>query len=140
MEVDEEIFNPSDVSVPINERMKNNELFQAVNLAEGIYVPLITYIRNIGCPVRLPENHRRLLKSIYNYLTLLCFNNLPAKHTLMHFIPYILPHLKKKVGADSFIYEITRNNKILVNNEPLISLIIDGALDACISLELSFNL
>ena len=134
MEVDEEIFNPNDVYVPINERIKNNDLFQAVNLAEGIYVPLIEYIKNIGCPARLPENHRRLLKFIYNYLTLLCFNNLPAKHTLMHFIPYILPHLKKNVGADSFIYEITRNNKILVNNEPLISLIIDGALDACISL------
>lgn len=35
----------------------------------------------------------------------------------MKYIPVILPHLKKKVGADSFIYEITRNNKILINNE-----------------------
>ena len=48
MWVDEEIFNPNEIYVPINERMKNNELFQAVNLAEGIYKPLIEYIKLIG--------------------------------------------------------------------------------------------
>jgi hypothetical protein len=40
-----------------------------------------------------------------------------------------------KVGADNFLYEVCVNNKLLVNNEGLVSKIIDGALDACIKLD-----
>jgi len=52
----------------------------------------------------------------------------------MKYIPDILPHLSLKVGADNFLYEVCVNNKLLVNNEGLVSQIIDGALDACIKL------
>ena len=57
-----------------------------------------------------------------------------AKHILMRFIPDILKHLNKKVGASSFIYEVCINNKLLVNNEQLVNTILEGALSACISL------
>lgn len=67
-------------------------------------------------------------------MTLLCFNNMKAKHILMRFIPDILKHLNKKVGASSFIYEVCINNKLLVNNEQLVNTILEGALSACISL------
>jgi len=52
----------------------------------------------------------------------------------MKYIPDVLPHLSLKVGADNFLYEVCVNNKLLVNNEALVSQIIDGALDACIKL------
>lgn len=53
----------------------------------------------------------------------------------MKYIPDILPHLSLKVGADNFLYEVCVNNKLLVNNEGLVTQIIDGALDACIKLD-----
>lgn len=84
-------------------------------MAEGIYIPLINYIKLIG-DSQIGEIHRRLLFSIYQYLTLLCFNNMKAKHILMRYIPDVLKHLNKKVGAASFIYEVCINNKLLVNN------------------------
>jgi hypothetical protein len=34
----------------------------------------------------------------------------------MQYIPDILPHLSKKVGASNFLYEVCINNKLLVNN------------------------
>ncbi len=46
----------------------------------------------------------------------------------MHYIPDVLPHLSKKVGAANFIYEVSINNKLLVNNQELVVKIIDGAL------------
>lgn len=72
-------------------------------MAEGIYIPLLNYIKLVGNNI-LTEPHRRLLFSIYQYLTLLCFNNMKAKHILMKYIPDILLHLNKKVGAASFLY------------------------------------
>jgi hypothetical protein len=78
-----------------------------------------------------------VLFGIYNYLALLCFNNLEAKQILMHYIPDFLPHLSLKVGASNLLYEVCVNNKLLVNNEGLIAEIIDGALDACIQLDAS---
>jgi len=84
-------------------------------MAEGIYIPLINYIQLVGDNIPT-EPHRRLLFSIYQYLTLLCFNNMKAKHILMRYIPDILKHLNKKVGAASFLYEVCINNKLLVNN------------------------
>lgn len=87
---------------------------------------------------RIEKNHRKLLLSIYQYLTLLCFNNLEAKQILMPYIPYILPHLKEKVGAASFLYEVTRNNKLLVSNEELVNLIIESAVDSCSKLEQTY--
>lgn len=57
-----------------------------------------------------------------------------AKHILMKYIPDILKHLNKKVGAASFLYEVCINNKLLVNNEELVGTILDGALKACTSL------
>lgn len=117
----------------MTEREKNNELFQAVNLAEGIYIPLIKYLQIMSTEENIPQNHRQLLCSIFQYLTLLCFSNLEAKQTLMEYIPGILPFLKKKVGAAAFICEICKNNKLLVNNEEIVELIIDAALDSCMS-------
>ena len=51
----------------------------------------------------------------------------------MHFIPDILNHLDKKVGATNFLYEVCVNNKLLVSNEEMVALIIDKALEACMS-------
>lgn len=59
-----------------------------------------------------------------------------AKQCLMHYIPDILPHLKKKVCADSFLFEVTRNNKLLVSNEEMVTKIIDAVLDSCLALDL----
>lgn len=115
MSVDDDVFSTDQVYNFINEKEKNNKLFQSLNLAEGIYKPLIKYIKIKG-DKPLKDNHRKLLLSIYQYLTLLCFNNLEAKQILMHYIPYVLPHLEKKVGAANFLYEVCRNNKILVSN------------------------
>lgn len=135
MHVDPMAFHEEHVYNYMNEREKNNELFQAVNLAEGIYIPLIKYLQIMKNEDILPENHRQLLCSIFQYLTLLCFSNLEAKQTLMEYIPDILPFLKKKVGAAAFICEICKNNKLLVNNEELVELIIDVSLDSCMSFE-----
>lgn len=48
MEVNEEIFSKSKVYSYMNEKEKNNKLFQQVNIAEGIYKPLIAYIQMVG--------------------------------------------------------------------------------------------
>jgi hypothetical protein len=93
----------------------------------------LEYIKIIG-KNELPEIHRWLLFSIYHYLTLLCFNNIKAKHIFMEYIPYIIPHLNKRVGAASLLYEVCINNKILVNNEQFVQEIIEGALNSCIEL------
>ena len=69
---------------------------------------------------------------------MLCFNNLEAKQILMEYIPYILPHLSKRVGAAAFLYEVTRNNKLLVSNESMVSLIIEKSLQSCIDLDTNF--
>lgn len=140
MLVDEEIFEPDTIYNFINEKEKNNPLFQSLNLAEGIYKPLFEYIKIIDGKTKIESNHRKLLLSIYQYLTLLCFNNLEAKQILMPYIEFVLPHLKEKVGAASFLYEVTRNNKLLVSNEQLVNLIIEKALDSCVELERSFAL
>lgn len=58
-----------------------------------------------------------------------------AKHLFMQYIPDILVHLNKKVGASSFLYEVCINNKILVNNEELVSMIFERALTSMIELE-----
>ena len=55
----------------------------------------------------------------------------------MQYIPFILPHLKQKVWADSFLYEVTRNNKLLVSNEELVTKIIYSALDSCNALDMN---
>ena len=49
------------------------------------------------------KNHQDLLRSIFQYLTLLCFNFLEAKQILMEYIPDILPYLSRQVGAAAFI-------------------------------------
>jgi hypothetical protein len=53
----------------------------------------------------------------------------------MNYIPYIMPHLNKRVGAASFLYEVCINNKILVNSEQIVNSIIEGALNSCVELE-----
>lgn len=134
MHVEKDVFDQSIVYQFYNERERNNDLFQQLNMAEGIYDPLIEYIKIIGNQ-QLPEIHRWLLFSIYQYLTLLCFNNMKAKHLFMQYIPDILVHLNKKVGASSFLYEVCINNKILVNNEELVSMIFEKALTSMTELE-----
>ena len=57
-----------------------------------------------------------------------------AKHILMKYIPDILKHLTKRVGASSFLYEVCINNKLLVNNEEIVTMIFDQALGACVKL------
>lgn len=48
MFVEEQMFNKYGVYNYIHEKERNNKLFQAVNIAEGIYIPLMTYIKLIG--------------------------------------------------------------------------------------------
>lgn len=98
-----------------------------MNLAEGIYIPLLGYAKLIGSS-ELSETHRRVLFAIYYYLSVLCFNNLEAKQILMAHVPDILPHLSKKVGAATFLYQVSINNKLLIGNLSLVTRIIDAAL------------
>ena len=53
----------------------------------------------------------------------------------MQYIPDVLPHLGKKVGAANFLYHVTLNNKNLISNTDLVGKIIDGALEACLELD-----
>ena len=106
-----------------------------MNLAEGIYVPLIQYLRIMKDVNPLSELHRKLLFSIFQYLTLLCYNYLEAKQILMEFIPEVLPFMKMKVGAANLICELCKNNKLLVSKEEIVTSIIDAALESCISFE-----
>jgi len=127
MKVSDSIFDRNIVYNNLNEKEKNNKLFQAVNIAEGIYIPLITYIKLIGDnPVN--DVHRKILFAIYQYLALLCFNNLESKQKLMEYVPLILPHLKRRVGAANFLYYVSLDNKLLISNTSLVRTIIDGAL------------
>ena len=134
MFVEDSMFNKNAVYNYLNEKEINNKLFQAVNIAEGIYIPLMTYIQLVGDNL-LNEIHRKILFAIYQYLALLCFNNLESKQKLMEYVPYILPHLKRRVGAANFLYHVCLNNKMLISNTALVRQIIDGALEACIELD-----
>ena len=109
-------------------------MFQDMNIAEGIYNPLTQYIRIVKDK---PINYinRKILFAVYQYLTLLCFNNLDGKQKLMNYVVDILPHLSKKVGAANFLYQVTLNNKNLISNTELVAKIIDGALEACLELD-----
>jgi hypothetical protein len=53
----------------------------------------------------------------------------------MSYIPSVIPHLNKKVGAANFLYQVSINNKLLVSDYNMVKIIIDGALDACNSLD-----
>jgi hypothetical protein len=53
----------------------------------------------------------------------------------MSYIPFVIPHLNKKVGAANFLYQVSINNKLLVSDYNMVKIIIDGALDACNSLD-----
>jgi hypothetical protein len=130
MSVDETAFNLDNVYGYLHEKERNNRLFQDMNIAEGIYLPLMSYIKLVGDrPLNeMHEIHRKILFGIYHYLALLCFNNLDGKQKLMQFVPYILPHLKQRVGAANFLYQVTVNNKNLIANTALVTKIIDGAL------------
>lgn len=94
----------------------------------------MTYIQLVG-DNPLSEIHRKILFAIYQYLALLCFNNLESKQKLMEYVPFILPHLKRRVGAANFLYHVCLNNKMLISNTALVRQIIDGALEACIELD-----
>ena len=113
--VDETAFLPNTIYSYIDERQKTNGLFQSVNLAEGIYIPLISYIKIVG-DKQIQGIHNKLLISIYQYLSLLCFNNLEAKQIMMNEIPSILNHIGKKVGAEHLLYIVALNNKLLIND------------------------
>jgi hypothetical protein len=52
----------------------------------------------------------------------------------MTYVELILPHLKRRVGAANFLYQVTLNNKMLISNTSLVKKIIDGALEACIDM------
>ena len=134
MFVEKEVFDKSIVYHFYTEKEQNNDLFQQLNMAEGIYEPLISYI-HIMRDKEISETHRWLLFSIFQYLTLLCFNNTKAKHLFINYIPDFLPYLTQRVGAASFLYEVCINNKILVNNQQIVEQIYDGALSGCIELE-----
>ena len=131
MRVNEDAFVVENVYSYLNEREKNNSLFQSVNIAEGIYIPLLKYIKIVGSN-DFGDIHFKLLRSIYQYLTLLCFNNLESKQIMINYIPDILPHLKKKVGASVFLYTVCWDNKLLISNEELIIQIIDACLGVCV--------
>ena len=49
----------------------------------------------------------------------------------MKYIPDVIPHIGKRVGASRFIYAVSVNNKLLVSNEHYLKLITDGSLKAC---------
>jgi hypothetical protein len=134
MLVEESNFNDDIVFNYLEEKERNNKLFQDMNIAEGIYLPLTRYIRLVG-DKPLNKIHRRILFSIYHYLALLCFNNLEGKQKLMEYVLDVIPHLKRRVGAANFLYHVTLNNKNLIANTGLVAKIIDGALEACIELD-----
>lgn len=134
MQVDEDIFDENSVFGYLTEKERNNSLFQDMNIAEGIYLPLTSYIHLIG-DQPLNAIHRKILFAIYQYLALLCFNNLDGKQKLMEYVLDAIPHLSKKVGAANFLYQVTLNNKNLIANTGLVSKIIDGCLEACIELD-----
>ena len=48
MGVDENAFVKNEIYTYLDEREKNNALFQSVNIAEGIYIPLLKYIQIVG--------------------------------------------------------------------------------------------
>ena len=48
MHVEEDIFKKEQIYHFYNEKEKNNQLFQQLNMAEGIYDPLIEYIKIVG--------------------------------------------------------------------------------------------
>ena len=125
MQVEDWMFNDGIVLNSLSEKERNNQLFQDMNIAEGIYLPLTSYIKLIG-DKPLNQIHRRILFAIYQYLALLCFNNLDGKQKLMEYVLDILPHLSKKVGAANFLYQVTLNNKNLIANTSLVAKIIDG--------------
>lgn len=105
-----------------------------MNIAEKIYLPLTSYIK-IMRDHPLNNIHRKIMFGIYQYLTLLCFNNLDGKQKLIEYVLDILPHLSKKVGAANFLYQVTLNNKNLISNTDLVAKIVDGALEACLELD-----
>lgn len=57
-----------------------------------------------------------------------------VKQVLMDYIPDFIKHLNKRVGAANLIYQVALSNKLLVNNEHMVKVIIDGILYACMSL------
>lgn len=134
MLVEDANFDDHTIFNYLTEKERNNKLFQDMNIAEGIYLPLTSYIKLVG-DRPLNQVHRRILFSIYHYLALLCFNNLEGKQKLMEYVLDVIPHLKRRVGAANFLYHVTLNNKNLIANTGLVGKIIDGALEACIELD-----
>lgn len=97
---------------------------------QEVHVHIFSYIERITEAPRTREQ-RWLLFAIYNYLTLLVFNNLENKQHLMQYIRLVLPHLQYRVGAAQFIYNICFNNKILVNSEDIVKEIVEAIITAC---------
>lgn len=131
MTVDESFFDRDHLVPFYTEKEQNDRLFQTMALVQEVHLPIFEYIKLTTAKPEVieHESHYRLLRSIYNYLTLLVFNNLENKQHLMQYIPLVLPHLRCRVGTPHFIYNICSNNKILVNDEQLVEKIVNGIIE-----------
>lgn len=119
MTVDESLFDRGKLLPTITEKEMNDRLFQTMALVQEVHVPIFDYIKMVK-EEPTTEDHYRLLCSIYNYLTLLVFNNIENKQHMMQYIRLVLPHLEYRVGTPQFIYHVCYNNKLLINDEPFV--------------------
>lgn len=130
MTVDESLFDRGKLLQTITEKEMNDRLFQTMALVQEVHVPIFDYIKMVK-EEPATEDHYRLLCSIYNYLTLLVFNNIENKQHMMQYIRLVLPHLEYRVGTPQFIYHVCYNNKLLINDEPFVREIVEAIIKAC---------
>lgn len=118
MTPDEDTFKESHLFKVYSEREINDNLLQINCFLQEIHRPMFSYLKMIKKkPVE--QDHYKLVRAIYMYLTLLAYNNLENKQKLMEYISIALNHLTYKVGAPNFIAEVCFNNNLLVNDETL---------------------
>lgn len=130
MTPDEDTFDSENLFKVYTEREQNDNLFQINALLQEIHLPMFAYLKMITKePVE--EDHYRLMRGIYMYLTLLAYNNLENKQKLMPWINVALNHLTYKVGAPNFIAEVCYNNNLLINDETVSNNIIQKLIEAC---------
>ncbi|CAD8049274.1 unnamed protein product [Paramecium sonneborni] len=120
------------------EREQNYKLHQAILMAEQIHVPLLNFIQKFN--IDYPTIYWKLLHSIYDFLTILIWNNSENKQVIMNnkqLIQSLEQHLKFNIGTIDFLKALYADNKALLYSEREMTFILQSVVPVCNDLSIN---
>ena len=94
---------------------------------QKIHSYVITYAKSLKDEMSFNNNH---LSIIYEFLTLLVYNNTRNKKLFSKDIRFVLPHLIYNCKAIEFLKKVVAENQTVINNRDLVNDLVVGILEA----------